>query len=169
MPKAKPDRVVVHRIELQEKERELLEAMAMTHAVKNVAVPVTVAVGVGVGGYVAYKAAKAAYGWTEDIVGDMKDLVRENLMEPVLGKESYTNEKTGQVFKNPLAGIPVLGSLFGSGINIGIATTNAARENSEKQAEKRANDPRYQEGGHPAYDNYGKPKTYASREEMYGV
>jgi len=137
MPKAKPDQVVVHRIELQEKERELLEAVAMGHAVKNVVVPTTLAVGVGVGGYVAYKAAKAAYGWTEDIVGDMKDLVRENVMEPVLGKETYTNQKTGQTFKNPLAGIPVLGSLFGSGINIGIATRNASLERTERESQLR--------------------------------
>ena len=104
---------------------------------------------------------------------NIKDLVKENIMEPVLGKDTYTNEKTGQVFKNPLAGWPVLGSLFGSGINIGIATTNAARENSEKQAQRRAQ--REQEmneasggQGHPAYANYGQAKTYDSREEMYG-
>jgi len=67
-----------------------------------------------------------------------------------------------------------LGSLFGSGINIGIATTNAARENSEQQAARRAQ--REQEmneasggEGHPAYANYGQPKTYESRAEMYGV
>ena len=76
MPKAKPDQVVVHRIELQEKEREMLEAVAMAHATRNLVVPAALSVGVGVAGYVGYKAAKAAYGWTEDIVDDMKEIVR---------------------------------------------------------------------------------------------
>lgn len=174
MPKAKPDQVVVHRIELQEKERELIQAYVGATVAKNVVVPTALVVGVGSAAYIGYKATKAAFGWTEDIVGDMKDLVQEKIMEPVLGKDTYTNEKTGQTFKNPLAGIPVLGSLFGSGINIGIATTNAARENSEQQAARRAQ--REQEmneasggQGHPAYSNYGEQKTYESREEMYGV
>ena len=122
MPKAKPDQVVVHRIELQEKERELLEAVAMGHAVKNVVVPTTLAVGVGVGGYVAYKAAKAAWGWTEDIVDDIQEMVNDGVLEPVLGKKTYTDNETGKTYKNPFAGVPVIGSLFGSGINIGIAT-----------------------------------------------
>jgi len=35
MPKRKPDQVIVHRVELQEKERESLEFMAMSFAAKN--------------------------------------------------------------------------------------------------------------------------------------
>jgi hypothetical protein len=169
MPKAKPDQVVVHRIELQGKERELLEMAVGAHAVGKVALPVVGAGAVAVAGYVGYKAAKAAFGWTEDILDDMREIVKEKVMEPILGADQYTNPKTGQTFKNPLAGWPVLGSLFGSGINLGIASFNKSESNKEKQAEKRANDPRSQEGGHPAYQNYGQPKTYTSREEMYGV
>ena len=37
MPKAKPTQVIVHRIELQEKEREFLEALQTTQSIKNVA------------------------------------------------------------------------------------------------------------------------------------
>ena len=37
MPKAKPDVVYIHRIELQEKEREFLETLQMTQSIKNVA------------------------------------------------------------------------------------------------------------------------------------
>jgi hypothetical protein len=37
MPKAKPDQVVVHRIELQSHERELLEQLVLSRSVNNVA------------------------------------------------------------------------------------------------------------------------------------
>lgn len=168
MPKAKPDQVVVHRIELQEKERDALEAYVAGQTVKNVVLPATLAVGVGVAGFIGYKAAKSAYNWGQDAFDDLKDL-GDDVMESVVGKKTYTNERDGTTYTNPLAGIPVLGSLFGSGINIGIATVNKAKENSEKQAERRANDPRNTEGGHPAYDDYGNPTTYNSREEMYGL
>ena len=73
MPKAKPDKVIVHRIELQGKEREILEAYAGAQAVKAIALP---AIGAGTL-YVGYKAARAAYGWTEDIVDEVKK-VKEN-------------------------------------------------------------------------------------------
>jgi hypothetical protein len=122
MPKAKPTQVIVHRIELQEKERDMLETVAMAQAAKNIALPAAVVGGVGVASYVGYKAAKAAFGWTEDIIGDVKEMVDEGLLEPVLGKKTYTDPETGKTYKNPFAGIPVVGSLFGSGINIGMAT-----------------------------------------------
>ena len=77
MPKAKPDQVIVHRIELQGKEREILEAYAGAQAVKAIALP---AIGAGTL-YVGYKAARAAYGWTEDIVDDVKKKVYENTVE----------------------------------------------------------------------------------------
>ncbi len=63
MPKAKPTQVIVHRIELQEKEREMLETAVAAKAVRNLAEP-AVAV---FGAYVAYKSAKSLYGWTEDL------------------------------------------------------------------------------------------------------
>ena len=138
MPKAKPDQVVVHRIELQGKERELLEMAVGANAIGKVAVPAVLAGGVAVAGYVGYKAAKAAYGWTEDIVDDMKEIVRDKVVEPIVGADSYTNPRTGQTYKNPLAGWPVLGSLFGSGINLGIASKNQALEREEKRSQIQA-------------------------------
>lgn len=63
MPKAKPDQVVVHRIELQEKERELAAAAIGA----NLAGKAIQAAGVGAGAYVAYIGVKAAYGITEDL------------------------------------------------------------------------------------------------------
>ena len=122
MPKAKPDRVVVHRIELQEKEREMLEQVAMARTVRDVMVPVAGATAVGLFGYVGYKAARGVFGWTEDAFDDLKEMVDDGILEPIVGKRTYTDPSTGKSYRNPLAGIPILGSLFGSGINIGIAT-----------------------------------------------
>ena len=72
MPKAKPSQVIVHRIELQEKEREALEALTGGYVIKSVVQPVAIAGGIGVGGYLAYKSLKSAYQWSEDIVEDIK-------------------------------------------------------------------------------------------------
>ena len=72
MPKAKPDQVVVHRIELQEKEREMLETYIGGTAVKNVVSPIALTAGVGAASYIGYKTAKAIAGWTDDIVDDIK-------------------------------------------------------------------------------------------------
>ena len=62
MPKAKPTQVIVHRIELQEKEREMLEVYVAGKTARNLLEP---AVAVG-GVWVAYKSAKAIHGWGED-------------------------------------------------------------------------------------------------------
>ncbi len=72
MPKAKPSQVIVHRIELQEKERDMLEAYVGGTVIKNAFLPLAAVAGVGSASYIGYKAAKAAYGWTEDIVEDIK-------------------------------------------------------------------------------------------------
>lgn len=72
MPKAKPDQVVVHRIELQEKEREMVEHLIVGQTVKNVVIPAAITVGVGSAAYIGYKTAKSIAGWTHDIVDDIK-------------------------------------------------------------------------------------------------
>ena len=72
MPKAKPTQVIVHRIELQEKERDMLEAYVGGSVVKNAVVPLSIAAGVGSAAYIGYKSAKAAFGWTEDLIEDIK-------------------------------------------------------------------------------------------------
>ena len=62
MPKSKPTQVIVHRIELQEKEREMMEVLVAGKTAKNILEP---AIAVG-GVWVAYKSAKALHGWGED-------------------------------------------------------------------------------------------------------
>lgn len=86
MPKAKPDKVVVHRIEFNTKEREMLEAYMASQTVKNLVYPAAAGAGV----YVAYKAARAAYGWTEDIV----DKVRDNRPAVEAGFRAGVNSST---------------------------------------------------------------------------
>ena len=54
MPKSKPTQVIVHRIELQEKEREMLDAFATTQALKNAGIAVAAVGGVGVA-YLGWK------------------------------------------------------------------------------------------------------------------
>ena len=61
MPKAKPDQVVVHRIELQEKERDLLEQYVVTNTVAT-AVPATLAAaGIFIAGYGVFWFFDASY------------------------------------------------------------------------------------------------------------
>ena len=54
MPKARPTQVIVHRIELQEKERELIEAITTTQTMKNLAYA-GAAVGITAVGYLGWK------------------------------------------------------------------------------------------------------------------
>jgi hypothetical protein len=69
MPKAKPTQVIVHRIEFQEKERDILEMYAASKAINNLLEPAA-AVGAV---YVSYKVGKAAYGWGEDWFDGIKE------------------------------------------------------------------------------------------------
>ena len=76
MPKSKPTQVIVHRIELQEKEREMMETLIVGKTARNIVEP---AIAVG-GLYVAYKTAYALHGWGEDIVTKFTDRVREGIL-----------------------------------------------------------------------------------------
>ena len=63
MPKAKPDQVIVHRIELQETEREALDTLVASNAVRNVGAAVGSIInpilGASVAGLVAWGATMA--------------------------------------------------------------------------------------------------------------
>ena len=82
MPKAKPTQVIVHRIELQEKERDALEAYIAGNTVKNVVIPTAAIAGVGAAGYLGYKALKEAYDWGEDVIDKAKDSFDEFNRDP---------------------------------------------------------------------------------------
>jgi hypothetical protein len=91
MPKAKPTQVIVHRIELQEKEREMLETLVAGKTVKNLVEP---AVAVA-GAYVAYKSAYALYNWGDDVY----DTVKKNM---ATAKRMRDEKITTDSFENPL-------------------------------------------------------------------
>lgn len=74
MPKAKPTQVIVHRIEFQEKERDLLEMYAASKAINNLLEPAA-AIGAV---YVSYKVAFAIHDWGEDWFSGIKERVIEN-------------------------------------------------------------------------------------------
>ena len=73
MPKAKPTQVIVHRIELQEKERDMLETIVVGKTVKNVVVPVAITAGVVSASYIGYKWAKATVDWGTDAIDEVKN------------------------------------------------------------------------------------------------
>ena len=76
MPKSKPDQVIVHRIELQEKERELIEPFVKAKEVEQygkTAATIAAAGALGVGVYVAWWTTDAMFGW----MGKAKDKLDE--------------------------------------------------------------------------------------------
>ena len=102
MPKAKPTQVIVHRIELQEKERDMLETLVVGKTVKNVVVPVAITAGVGAASYIGYKYAKATVIWGTDFVDDVKT--------------SYGVEYTKKFMDSPLAAPIAPAWVLGRGI-----------------------------------------------------
>lgn len=122
MPKSKPDSVVTHRIELNNKEREYLDRISAGYAVKNAVIPVAVTGAVVAGSYIAYKSAKSFFEWGADLVDGVIDTGKEFGSEAVFGEEKITSNETGQEIKNPAHGIPIIGGLFGFGMKIGNAT-----------------------------------------------
>ena len=66
MPKSKPDKVIVHRIELQEKERELIEPFVKAKEIEQygkTASTVVTAGALGVAVYVGWWTTDALFGW----------------------------------------------------------------------------------------------------------
>jgi len=81
MPKAKPTQVIVHRIELQEKEREYLETLQTTQSLKNIGIA-SAGASVPLLGFLGYKVFKK---WKLQEEGTMLDFLsnegREKLKE----------------------------------------------------------------------------------------
>ena len=104
MPKSKPTQVIVHRIELQEKEREALDALIAGKTLKNVGVA---AAGASVPflGFLTYKAFKAWDGQEEGTVFDIfsnegRDKIKENIKEKGFWK-SFTGTLFDPLGVNP--------------------------------------------------------------------
>ena len=137
MPRVKSDSTVTHRIEFSPKERQLLEQYVAAEALSDLgdfAVKLIAASGIAFAGYGTYwlfregwgfaeKAAETIENWWTGDGGAGFGESKVGVKEALLGKPTYQNEETGQVYHNPAAGIPILGPLFGAGINIGRSTS----------------------------------------------
>jgi 16S rRNA U1498 N3-methylase RsmE len=114
MPKAKPTQVIVHRIELQEKEREMLEPFVKAKEVeqygKSVAA-VGAAAALGVGAYIAWWTTDAVFGWM-DKAGDKIDAFKARVDE-------YDEQSDGQFSEN-VKRINPLGRLVMAGLGYGF-------------------------------------------------
>mgnify|MGYP006434885923 CR=1 FL=1 len=101
MPKAKPTHVIVHRIELQEKERELIEPFVKAKEVeqygKTVAT-VAAAGALGVGVYVAWWTTDAMFGWMSK-AGDKLEEIKGRI-------DAYDEQSDGQFSDNLKATSP---------------------------------------------------------------
>jgi len=118
MPRRKPTEVIVQRIELGDWERDQLGDAVKYAALASGAGILAAGAGVAVAGVGTWFTLRKLYGWKDD-VADALDKVTNGLgAEVIFGKGTYTDADGNEV-QNPFAGIPVVGSLFGSGIMIG--------------------------------------------------
>ena len=84
MPKAKPTHVIVHRIELQEKERELIEPFVKAKEVEQMAKSASMVVtagALGVGAWVAWWTFDTVFGWmgnARDKIDEVKQTIKEH-------------------------------------------------------------------------------------------
>jgi len=88
MPKAKPDQVIVHRIELQEKEREALKVMMQERQVVNAGKAALVVAG----GYLAVNALTNTWKIVNGIV-EAPRAIYDKLGESILGQTNYDQLK----------------------------------------------------------------------------
>ena len=152
MPRQCPTQTISHRLELGTYERRELkkavEAYRFDKAVEGGtgilvgAAALTAALGLGWG---LYKIGQGLSlidlpdltlpditDWvTEDNPAYGPAATHEGGISPIelfWGAPEYTNYETGTVHTNPAYKWPIIGSLWGSGINIGIASINAWRD-----------------------------------------
>ncbi len=95
MPKAKPTHVIVHRIELQEKERELIEPFVKAKEVEQFAKSAAMvgsAAALGVGAYVAWWTLDTVYGWGTKA---------KDRMEEIAGKISTPSDEYEEKYDVP--------------------------------------------------------------------
>lgn len=95
MPKSKPSLqggVIIHRIEFQEKERELLEALVISKSINNIVSPVLNNVApIGLA-YIAYQAAKETSDWLPNAI-DRTSTVLANFLQPSYNRWLRTSQR----------------------------------------------------------------------------
>jgi hypothetical protein len=118
MPRRKPTEVIVQRIELGDWERDQIGTAVQMSALAAGAGALAAGAGVALAGVGTWFTLRKMYGWKDD-VAEAFDKVTNGLgAEVIFGKGTYTDADGNEV-ENPFAGIPVMGSLFGSGMMIG--------------------------------------------------
>ena len=122
MPRTPSSKFETVRLEFGVKEREMLESTLFVQNTGKLVQGIGVGVGVLVTGMAAWYTGQKLYGWGQQVKEDidaMVDAATNGLgAEVVMGRGTYVGPDGNEV-SNPLAGIPILGSLFGSGIMIG--------------------------------------------------
>jgi len=84
MPKAKPDQVIVHRFELQTKEREALEMVAASTTIRNIGqgvgsalLPFSHVISALAAAYIAKEGVEKIIGWWNNQVAKENDAIME--------------------------------------------------------------------------------------------
>jgi hypothetical protein len=153
MPRKACTETIEHRITLGEVERrelkkfleehqELTKSKKVANYGSTISWPViglAAAAGVGVAGwYIAQGLANMSLGDinlpTLQFGEEREDGTRVTLSEMILGKDQYTftdEDGTTRTYNNPVAGIPIIGSLFGTGINLGEASKDWGMSQAE--------------------------------------
>jgi peroxiredoxin family protein len=110
MPKAKPTHVIVHRIELQEKERELLEPFVKAKEVEQFAKAgsmVVTAAALGATAYATWWTLETIHGWGEKAKDRMEEIADRittpaNEMEEEKGVPWWYKLRINYLFGNHL-------------------------------------------------------------------
>jgi len=122
MPRVRSDRTETVRVELGVYEREQLEKFLTVEKISRLTQGVGIGIGVLVTGMAAWYTGQTLYGWGQKVTEDLNaavDAATGGLgAEVIMGRGTYV-APDGTEVNNFLAGVPILGSLFGSGIMIG--------------------------------------------------
>lgn len=116
MPRRRPDVVTTHRIELGDWEREQIGDAVKYAALASGAGILAAGAGVAVAGVGTWYTLRKMYGWKDEVADAMDKATGGLGWEVLVGRGTYTDPDTGEEVQNPFAGIPVFGSLYGSGV-----------------------------------------------------
>ena len=155
MSKRKPDKVVVHRIELQQKERDLLETAIIAEAVKDVAPAIIGIAGTATGGYMllAYLHMLAPTSFpAPPLLPDAVENASTNGF--IQYAQNYVERRTDDGIIGYINPFTVIPDIIGSAIDA-VTNGNGQTQNGESA---NVDVPTYPEGGTAGRD----PSTYAS-------
>ncbi len=121
MPKRKPDEVIVHRIELQQTEREALEMAAASYSFRNIANPIINLINDNtslmliltlIAGYLGFKWIPPKIEEGIDLITDFKDQLDDAVEQGTVARESWNVYRQGSI--DPVVGAVRRGPLWGT-------------------------------------------------------